>query len=114
MMIEKHLQVPPLVAQGDSVGMTGLGWPQDDSFRSLRSLRALGLHGAIRPLRALIPCFRGNACVRTDHRDAVLYRANQRTEIAADALGFVHARDAFERRRIWTVLCRGGRPLLAG
>src|SRR5258705_8826709 len=47
---------------------------------------------------ALFPAFERQSIVDALHRDAVLHRTNQRTEIAADTMMFIDARDACKRR----------------
>ena len=43
---------------------------------------------------ALLPTFKAQAVLHALHRDAAIDRADERTEIAADALGFIHMGDA--------------------
>ena len=69
----------------------------------LRYVRVVHAYGAA---GALIPRLGGSPLSTSHHGDAVFDRADQRAQIAAHAFGFVHARNARQRRGIRPV--RGG------
>ncbi len=53
----------------------------------------------------------GKPVLNSHHRDALIHRTNKRTEIAAHALGLIHARNAAERRRIRSQITAAARSL---
>src|SRR5580698_3994982 len=65
---------------------------------------SLGLRAAFGALRALLPGFRRQAVIDADHGDALIDGTDERTEIAADAFGFIDARNPRNRREKWSLL----------
>src|SRR5579872_5260944 len=72
------------------------------------TMRLWSVCGVARPL---IPCLGSQSRIDALHRDALLDRADQRAQVAADALCFVHPRNALDGRHVGPVRRSCLRPL---
>src|SRR5580698_5625035 len=74
----------------------------DGSGAEHLDLRPMRLRGALCSACPLIPCLRRQPRLHFDHRDATIYRANARAEIAANTFCFVDPRNPREGSGIWS------------